>query len=47
MKNSKILMFGYIYLFNNNIKYLKKYITAKKMEKSLYKFSKTKPGSYS
>ena len=36
MKNSKILMFGYIYLFNNNIKYLKKYITAKKNGKILY-----------
>ena len=36
MKNSKILMFGYIYLFNNNIKYLKKYINAKKNGKILY-----------
>ena len=36
MKNNKILMFGYIYLFNNNIKYLKKYISAKKNGKILY-----------
>ena len=36
MKNSKILMFGYIYLFNNNIKYLKKYINTKKNGKILY-----------
>ena len=36
MKNSKILMFGYIYLFNNNIKYLKKYISSKKNGKILY-----------
>ena len=36
MKNSKILMFGYIYLFNNNIKFLKKYISTKKNGKILY-----------
>ena len=36
LKNSKILMFGYIYLFNNNIKYLKKYINTKKNGKILY-----------
>ena len=29
-------MFGYIYLFNNNIKYLKKYISSKKNGKILY-----------
>ena len=36
MNNSKILMFGYIYLFNNNIKFLKKYISTKKNGKILY-----------
>ena len=36
MKNKKILMFGYIYLFNNNIKYLKKYINTINNGKILY-----------
>ncbi len=36
IKNDKIIMFGYIYLFNNNIKYLKKYINLKRNGKILY-----------
>ncbi len=36
IKNKKILMFGYIYLFNNYIKYLKKYVNNKKNGKILY-----------
>ena len=36
LKHDKILMFGYIYLFNNNIKFLKKYITSKSNGKILY-----------
>ena len=36
LNHKKILMFGYIYLFNNNIKYLKKYITSNKNGKILY-----------
>ena len=36
IKHKKILMFGYIYLFNNNIKFLKKYISTKKNGKILY-----------
>ena len=36
IKNKKILMFGYIYLFNNNIKFIKKYISTKKNGKILY-----------
>ena len=36
LKHKKVLMFGYIYLFNNNIKYLKKYITSNKNGKILY-----------
>ncbi len=36
IKHKKLLMFGYIYLFNNNIKFLKKYISTKKNGKILY-----------
>ena len=36
IKHKQILMFGYIYLFNNNINYLKKYIKSKKNGKILY-----------
>ena len=36
IKHKKILMFGYIYLFNNNIKFIKKYISTKKNGKILY-----------
>ena len=41
--DKKKLMFGYIYMFNNNIKYIKKFIKNKKNGKILYiKFPKTK-----
>ena len=36
LKNSKVLMFGYIYLFNNYIKFIKKFINNKKNGKLLY-----------
>ncbi len=36
LNHKKVLMFGYIYLFNNNIKYLKKYLKTKKHGKILY-----------
>tara|TARA_B100000965_G_scaffold386504_1_gene388820 strand:+ start:3112 stop:4098 length:987 start_codon:yes stop_codon:yes gene_type:complete len=36
MKNKKILMFGYIYTFNNNIKFIKKFIKNKNNGKLLY-----------
>ena len=36
LNHKKILMFGYIYLFNNNIKFIKKYISSNKNGKILY-----------
>ena len=36
LKNNKILMFGYIYLFNNYINFIKKFIRNKKNGKLLY-----------
>ena len=36
LKHKKLLMFGYIYLFNNYIKFIKKYISSKKNGKILY-----------
>ena len=36
LKNNKILMFGYIYTFNNNIKFLKKFVKNKNNGKILY-----------
>ena len=36
LKNKKVLMFGYIYTFNNNIKFIKKFIKNKKNEKLIY-----------
>ena len=35
-KNNKILMFGYIYMFNNYINFIKKFVTDKKNGKVLY-----------
>ena len=35
-KNNKILMFGYIYMFNNYINFIKRFITDKKNGKVLY-----------
>ena len=36
LKHNKILMFGYIYLYNNNINFIKKFISSKKNGKILY-----------
>ena len=36
IKEKKIIMFGYIYVFNNNIKFIKKFINDKKNGKILY-----------
>jgi len=36
LKNKKILMFGYIYMFNNYIKFIKKFVSNKKNGKILY-----------
>ena len=36
LNNNKILMFGYIYTFNNNIKFIKKFVENKKNGKILY-----------
>jgi len=36
IKNNKILMFGYIYTFNNNIKFIKKFVKNKNNGKILY-----------
>ena len=36
IKHNKILMFGYIYLYNNNINFIKKFISSKKNGKILY-----------
>ena len=36
LNHKKILMFGYIYVFNNNIKFIKKYVSSNKNGKILY-----------